>query len=100
MTVKSGNCVKTGARVHVLEYGRVQTADIFLLGDTLILNFGASIHEGSWPGAVPAEYEVCIGLEGFYHEKKGLMVVPVTQFTGEIVHRDGRREKLQMGAKS
>ena len=37
MTVKSGNCVKTGARVLVLEYGKVQTADVFLAGDCIVI---------------------------------------------------------------
>ena len=27
MPVKAGNCVKTGARVLVLDYGKVQTLD-------------------------------------------------------------------------
>ena len=96
MPVKSGNCVKTGARVLVLEYGRVQTADLFLVGDCIVINFGASIHEGRWPeeGAEPP-YQAIIGLEGFYHDTKNVLVVPLYQFQGEIIHRDGRRERLE-----
>ena len=96
MTVKSGNCVKTGARVLVLEYGKVQTADVFLAGDCIVINFGASIHEGRWPEeGVEPPYQAIIGLEGFYHDTKNVLVVPLHQFQGEIIHRDGRRERLE-----
>ena len=96
MTVKNGDCVKTGARVLVLEYGKVQTADLFLVGDCMVINFGASIHEGSWPEeGVEPPYQAIIGLEGFYHDTKNVLVVPKGQFQGEIIHRDGRRERLE-----
>lgn len=101
MPVKSGNCVKTGAQVLVLEYGRVQTADLFLVGDCILINFGASIHEGRWPTVddgnvdVPEDYQVIIGLDGFWHDTKNVLVVPKHQFQGEIIHRDGRRERLE-----
>ena len=101
MTVKNGDCVKTGARVLVLEYGRVQTADLFLVGDCILINFGDSIHEGRWPTVddgnveVPEDYQVIIGLDGFWHDTKNVLVVPKHQFQGEIIHRDGRRERLE-----
>ena len=101
MPVKSGNCVKTGAQVLVLEYGRVQTADLFLVGDCILINFGASIHEGRWPTVddgnveVPEDYQAIIGLGGFWHDTKNVLVVPLHQFQGEIIHRDGRRERLE-----
>ena len=96
MTVKNGDCVKTGARVLVLEYGKVQTADLFLVGDCMVINFGASIHEGRWPEeGVEPSYQAIIGLEGFYHDTKNVLVVPLHQFQGEIIHRDGRRERLE-----
>ena len=103
MPVKSGNCVKTGAQVLVLEYGRVQTADLFLVGDCILINFGANIHEGRWPavddgtGPLPEgeAYQVIIGLDGFWHDTKNVLVVPKHQFQGEIIHRDGRRERLE-----
>lgn len=104
MPVKSGNCVKTGAQVLVLEYGRVQTADLFLVGDCILINFGANIHEGRWPavddgsGPVPdgEAYQVIIGLDGFWHDtKNALELVPLHQFQGEIIRRNGRRERLE-----
>ena len=100
MTVKNGDCVKTGARVLVLEYGKVQTADVFLAGDCIVINFGASIHEGRWPepGVVP-QYLAMIGLDGFYHERKNVLVVPKWQFQGEIIHRNGCRELCKFGAR-
>lgn len=101
MAVKSGNCVKTGAQVLVLEYGRVQTADLFLVGDCMVINFGTSIHEGRWPVHDDADgdgeaYQAIIGLDGFYHDTKNVLVVPLHQFQGEIIHRDGRRERLEL----
>lgn len=96
MTVKNGDCVKTGARVLVLEYGRVQTADLFLVGDCIVINFGANIHEGRWPEeGVETPYQAIIGLDGFWHDTKNVLVVPKHQFQGEIIHRDGRRERLE-----
>ena len=97
MPVKSGNCVKTGAQVLVLEYGRVQTADLFLVGDCIVINFGANIHEGRWPEeGVETPYQAIIGLDGFWHDtKNALELVPLHQFQGEIIHRDGRRERLE-----
>ena len=96
MPVKSGNCVKTGAQVLVLEYGRLQTADLFLVGDCIVINFGANIHEGRWPEeGVETPYQAIIGLDGFWHDTKNVLVVPLHQFQGEIIHRDGRRERLE-----
>ena len=96
MPVKSGICVKTGAQVLVLEYGRVQTADLFLVGDCILINFGANIHEGRWPEeGVETPYQAIIGLDGFWHDTKNVLVVPLHQFQGEIIHRDGRRERLE-----
>ena len=40
-------------------------------------------------------YQAIIGLEGFYHDAKNVLVVPLHQFQGEIIHRDGRRERLE-----
>lgn len=97
MPVKSGNCVRTGAAVLVLEYGFVQKADVFLIGDCILLNFGASIFEGYRPDIhAPCDYEVCIGMNGFWHEGKNVLVVPKHQFKGSITHRDGRLEQLEL----
>ena len=40
-------------------------------------------------------YQAIIGLDGFYHDTKNVLVVPLHQFQGEIIHRDGRRERLE-----
>ena len=103
MPVKSGICVKTGAQVLVLEYGRVQKADLFLVGDCILINFATDIHDGRWPavddgtGPLPEgeAYQVIIGLDGFWHDTKNVLVVPKHQFQGEIIHRDGRHERLE-----
>jgi hypothetical protein len=100
MPVKNGNCVKTGATVLVLDYGYAQRADIFLLGDTLVLNFGANILEGHRVlEKSQFDYQVVIGMEGFYHEGKNVLVVPKWQFQGEIIHRNGCKELCKFGAK-
>lgn len=99
MTIKSGNCVKTGVRVLVLDYGYAQRADIFLQGDTIIINFGAPIFDG-YQVRQPEEYEyqAVIGIDGFYHEGKNVLVVPKWQFQGEIFHQGGCKELCKFGA--
>lgn len=100
MPVKSGNCVKTGAQVLVLEYGRVQGADIFLIGDCILLNFGDCIHQGRWPSeGETVDYQVMIGMDGFWHEGKNVLVVPKHQFQGQIMHRNGCKELCTFGAR-
>ena len=77
MSVKSGKCVKTAAQVMILEYGRVAGADIFVVGDNLVINFGGEYPEnGHWPEEVPPTHQVTIGMDGFFHSKKGVLVVP------------------------
>ena len=82
------------------------SADILLdeVDDTLnswkeahdVINFGANIHEGRWPEeGVETPYQAIIGLDGFWHDTKNVLVVPLHQFQGEIIHRDGRRERLE-----
>lgn len=100
MTIKSGNCVKTGVRVLVLDYGYAQRADIFLQGDTIIINFGAPIFDG-YQVRQPEEYEyqAVIGIDGYYHEKKATLVIPKHQFQGEIIHHNGCKELCKFGAR-
>jgi hypothetical protein len=100
MPVKSGNCVKTGARVLVLDYGYAQRADIFLLGDTIIINFGAGIFDGHQVREREGyEYQAIVGQEGFYHEGKNVLVIPKWQFQGEIIHQGGCKELCKFGAR-
>lgn len=95
MPVKAGNCVKTGARVLVLDYGKVQTADIFLVGDCLVLNFAAPVQEGEWPQeGQEHDYQVVLGLYGYYHDTKTTVVVPKSHFQGEILYPGGKREQI------
>lgn len=100
MPVKSGNCVKTGARVLVLDYGYAQRADIFLLGDTIIINFGADIFDGHRVMEREGyEYQAIVGQDGFYHEGKNVLVIPKWQFQGEIIHQGGCKELCKFGAR-
>lgn len=98
MKVKNGVCVKTGAKVLVLEYGKVASADLFLVNDVIVAKFGGSIHNGMWPDDMPPTHEIIIGLDGFMVDGSSgtIITVPKHQVSGEIIHRNGRREQLDL----
>lgn len=92
MPVKSGTCIKTGALVKVLDYGLAQRADVFLCGTCVIIKFADDIHRGQRTEE-PTEHEVTIGLDGYYSCGKGekpTIVVPMSQFAGEVWPRNGK----------
>lgn len=98
MPVKSGRCVKTAALVGVLDYGYAQRADIFEVGDTLVINFGGDIYQGvRFKMEEIPPHQVSIGLEGFYHSDKHVLVVPRHQFQGEIFDKAGKPVQLNFG---
>lgn len=91
MPVKSGNCIKTGALVKVLEYGVAQRADVFLCGTSVIIKFADDIQLGQRTEE-PTGHEVIIGLGGYYScgsDEKPTIVVPMNQFAGEVRLRNG-----------
>lgn len=98
MKVKNGVCVKTGAKVLVLEYGKVAAADLFLVNDVVIAKFAGSIHQGAWPDDMEATHELIVGLDGFMVDGAAgtIISVPKHQVAGEIIHRNGRREQLDL----
>lgn len=78
-----GKCIKTGARVKVIEYGRVVPADLFQVGDTIVINLaGTDFEECGWfdgtEGMPAATHEVAIS-NGFFHKHKNVIVVKAHQ---------------------
>lgn len=93
--IKNGVCVKSSAMVRVLEYGKVAQADIFLVGDCLVLRFPRDIHQGEWAANLSAgqpinwTHTLCIGLDGFVLEDapNWTIVVPHDRLEGELDRR-------------
>lgn len=82
-----GKCVKTGAQVTVLDYGRTGWADVFAVGDCIVIHFGHDVFDqGEFlPDGQKAPYEVWLGAHGFAHKGKRMIVVPRSQFRGELI---------------
>lgn len=88
MPVKNGKCIKTGAYVKVLEYGMAQGADVFLVGNTIIVRFVDDLMKGKRVEG-DTGYEVIIGMAGFYDSgsrrgEKPFIIVPAEQFSGPV----------------
>lgn len=88
MSVKNGKCIKTGAYVKVLEYGMAQSADVFLVGQTIIIRFLGDLMKGE---RVECEtsHQVVIGMTGFYDDgiragQNPFIIVPAEQFSGPV----------------
>lgn len=97
LRVKQGNCVKTGAVVNMPEYGRVMKADVYLQGESIVVRFAASIHEGEWAKDEPANWthKVLVGMRGFLLDGDiTLAVVPKNQFAGPVVMPDGTKVEM------
>lgn len=99
MSVKSGKCIKNGAMIKVLEYGAVQRGNVFLVGDTIIINLLDKLTYGSGP-AVDHAAEVILGLTGFYDDAKQVIVVPVSQYRGEVYLGNGNRLSTHLEGQS
>lgn len=71
-------CIYTGAYVHFVEYGTYALADLFQIGDTIVVHLPGALsdktlgeHERQPLRSV--SHEVCIG--GGFH-RRGVVVVP------------------------
>lgn len=82
-----GRCVKTGAQVLLQDYGRVVAADVFEAGDQLVVNFAAGdlYRVSCAPDEITPTHELYVGISGFYHQGKGVIVVPRDQFFDKLV---------------
>lgn len=118
--IKAGVCVYTGALVRVLEYGKVQRADVFKVGQlgvseagepregTIIVRFKGSIHDGQWQDQAEFTHSLLLGLDGFLLEQhfvfdedgEGILhvaAVPLAQFEGELKLPGGGILDLKLG---
>lgn len=102
--VKGGSCVFNNAMVNVLEYGKSQAADVFKVGDSIVVRFKRSIHEGAWtdPSAPKASHSLLLGMSGFFMETTAdgethhIAVVPMHQFEGRIWPTDGSGKPIDL----
>jgi hypothetical protein len=69
-----GNCIKTGARVHFVEYGGVLAADLYLVDTAVVIrtNPGVPLHEVQGR----ATHTVLLGQEFYGNDEAGIFVVP------------------------
>lgn len=78
-------CIKTGAVVKVIEYGRVAAADVSTVGDTVVVKFAGNFEENAWwpdtPGCRPVTHDLILGIDHYWDKKNGIAVVPATQLT-------------------
>lgn len=82
-------CIKTGARVHVLDYDGLAPADLFLVGNAVLVRFGVGQRTTLRYGKDVLEHAthtLTIGHAGIWREDLGIAVVPLAQLTGEVCH--------------
>lgn len=67
------NCIKTGARVRFLEYGITHAADLFAVGDAIVVHCNyQDFYDGTH---VRATHSVVVG-DGYMNKDKRIFVVP------------------------
>lgn len=73
-------CIKTGARVFLMEYNQTLAADIFAVNDCLVFRFNMSTFdtESSHWGSDGATHVVNIGTNDnqYWNKGEGTLVVP------------------------
>ena len=75
-------CTYTGARVYFKDYGFIAPADLYSVGNTVIIRWNA---EGKDYVDDPSyEHAVTIGFSGFHRDDLGITVVPESQFEGRV----------------
>ena len=72
------HCIKTGAHVHFLEYDLTLPADLFEVGDCVVINANAGAFDYGHELNLKASHRVAVG-SGFLHKEKGLCVVHRSQ---------------------
>lgn len=73
-----GNCIKTGAVVKVVEYGQTIAADLFQVGESVVIRFspGAFDQAFAFNHPRPVTHEVYVGSAGCLDKRGGIAVVP------------------------
>lgn len=71
-----GNCIKTGACVHFLEYGQLIVADLFKVGDAVVIQFAPDAFNGqsSFKPSRPVTHEAYVGSD-YLSKRDGYAVV-------------------------
>lgn len=71
-------CVRTGAVVYFSEYGCTVRADVFEVGDTVVIQLGGAFHKSATydrKTALRATHQVEVG-HGYFQKERGVVVVP------------------------
>lgn len=72
-----GNCIKTGAVVKFSEYNQSMAADLFRVGDSIVIRFSPNAFDSSvsfnYPR--PVTHEVYVGSTGLLDKFGGIAVV-------------------------
>lgn len=100
----SMQCVKTGARVMLEEYGGVAAADLYRVGSTMVAILGcdpasASMLDYSNGARARVTHLVSLGTDGYYHRSRGVIVAPMRCWTTVVPEEEavwtatGEREK-------
>lgn len=82
-------CVKTGARVLVVEYGGVAPADLFLVGNAIVARFGTGTKTELRHDELALEHathRMTLGTAGWWKPDLAIAVVPIDQLEGDLVH--------------
>lgn len=73
-------CIKTGCRVHFPNYGQVISADVFRVGNTLLIRTNPNQLEGSYETRNRSDIELTVesnsGRNEFWRPDVGVIVVP------------------------
>lgn len=67
------NCIKTGARIWLIEYNETFAADLFAVGGCVVANMNP--HSRQFGRGERITHHVAVGGH-FFHEAKGVVVVP------------------------
>lgn len=67
------NCIKTGARVWLIEYNETFAADLFAVGDCVVVNMNP--HSLQFGRSEKTTHHLAVAGQ-FFHKDKGVIVLP------------------------
>jgi hypothetical protein len=76
-------CTYTGARVFFFDYDFVVPADLYVVGDVVIIRWNIKGRLYITPDT-ETTHEVTVGKDGWHREDIGVTVVPKVQFFGPL----------------
>lgn len=85
-----GNCIKTGAAVFFNEYQQTIVADLFSVGDTIVMHMAPKTFDSDFVfnNQRPATHEAYIGTSGFLDKVRGLAVVKACNFAELVTTKE------------